>query len=93
MVVRMRRNRSQTAQRRSHHAVKAARLATCECGALRVPHRACPACGKYNGRVVVDVVARAERENRRQKRRDKDLRAAGQPTDSDKKKEDTKAGA
>lgn len=89
----MRRNRSQTAQRRSHHAVKAARPATCECGALRVSHRACPQCGKYNGRVVVDVVARAEREARRQKRRDKDLRAAGQPTEGDKKKEDTKAGA
>ncbi len=22
----------------------------CECGAYRLPHRICPACGKYNGR-------------------------------------------
>ncbi len=25
------------------------------CGALVKPHRACPACGQYNGRTVIDV--------------------------------------
>ena len=84
MVVRMRRNRSQTAQRRSHQALTAVRPATCECGALRLSHRACSECGKYNGKVVVDVVGRAKREARRQKRRNKDLRAAGQKTDAEK---------
>lgn len=82
MVVRMRRNRSQTAKRRSHHAIQATRPATCECGALRVSHRACPSCGKYNGRVVIDVVARAKREARRTKRRDMALRESGQTTSS-----------
>ncbi|HVU75705.1 MAG TPA: 50S ribosomal protein L32, partial [Candidatus Paceibacterota bacterium] len=53
----MRRNRSQTAQRRSHHALTGAETSKCECGALRQSHRACPECGKYNGRVVIDVVA------------------------------------
>lgn len=87
MVVRMRRNRSQTAQRRSHHALVASRLMKCEsCGALRLPHRACPTCGKYRGKVGVDVVAEAKRDARRLKRREKELKASGQIT-PDKEKE------
>ena len=65
-------------------------LATCECGALRISHRACPECGKYGGRVVVDVVARAKRDARRTKRKEKELRASGQVTE-DKKTEEAKA--
>jgi large subunit ribosomal protein L32 len=87
----MRRNRSETAKRRSHHALVATRTAKCECGALRLPHRACPACGKYNGRVVIDVVGRAAREARRQKRRQKELRESGQIRDTkENEKEDVK---
>ena len=86
MVVRMRRNRSETAKRRSHHALKAIGTVKCECGALRLPHRACQECGKYNGRVVIDMVARAAREQRRQKRRVKELRESGQIKE-DKEKE------
>ena len=86
----MRRNRSQTAQRRSHHAIVATRLVKCECGALRQNHRACPSCGKYAGRVAVDVVALAERKARRQKRHEKELRASGQITaEQDKEKATT----
>ena len=89
MVVRMRRNRSQTAQRRSHHALTATKSQVCECGALRLPHRACASCGKYNGRVVTDVVAEAQRTQRRTKRREKELMASGQitPETVEKKKE------
>lgn len=86
MVVRMRRNRSETAKRRSHHALTGARTVKCECGALRLPHTACPSCGKYNGRVIIDVVARAKREARRDKRRQAALRESGQITE-DKEKE------
>ena len=81
----MRVNRSKSGKRRSHHALTASRLITCECGHLRQNHRACPSCGKYGGRVVVDVVARATRDANRQKRREKALRASGlatQPSDS-----------
>ncbi len=60
MVVRMRHNRSQTRQTRSHHALKERVLAVCECGAARVSHRACPNCGRYKGRVVVDHAAKAQ---------------------------------
>ncbi len=81
----MRRNRSQTAKRRSHHAIKSGQLATCECGAPKQPHRACPSCGKYNGRVVIDVVARTARQQRRQKRHEKELRESGQITGKEEK--------
>lgn len=87
MVVRMRRNRSQTAKRRSHHALVAQRSAKCECGALRQQHRACATCGRYNGKVVIDMTANAAREARRQKRHEKALRASGH----DVKKEEEKA--
>ena len=83
----MRRNRSQTAQRRSHHAIKGARVATCECGEKRLPHRACANCGKYNGRVVVDMVAAQKRVARRAKRKQTELRESGQATNETKEKE------
>lgn len=86
----MRRNRSQTAQRRSHHALTATRVQKCECGALRQQHRACPSCGKYRGKVGVDVVAAAQRTARRNKRREKEMMASGQIT-QEKKKESAKA--
>ena len=86
----MRRNRSQTAQRRSHHAISGTGTVTCECGALHIPHRACPACGKYAGRVVIDVVARTQREQRRLQKKQKELRESGvetgEPAVSDDKK-------
>lgn len=81
MVVRMRANRSKTGKRRSHHALAATRLSACACGALIAPHRACASCGKYGERVVIDVVARAEREARRTKRKQTELRASGQIAD------------
>ncbi|MBI5644584.1 50S ribosomal protein L32 [Candidatus Kaiserbacteria bacterium] len=82
MVVRMRRNRSQTAKRRSHHAISGARTVRCECGAIRLPHRACAECGKYNGRVTIDVVARTKRDQRRMKRKETELRASGQTSET-----------
>lgn len=72
MVVRMRHTRAHTANRRSHHALKAETLVTCECGSPRVSHRACPSCGRYRGRVVVDVAAKAQaKAAKRSKKEDK----------------------
>ena len=77
--------------RRSHHALKGVRTTKCECGALRLPHRACATCGKYNGRVVIDVVAEAKRQARRNKRREKELKESGQITESKKEAETAKS--
>lgn len=87
MVVRMRRNRSETAKRRSHHALTASRAAVCECGALRQPHRACAACGKYNGKVAIDIVAKTQREQRRTKRKNVELQQSGRAAASAKTKD------
>ena len=78
MVVRMRRNRSQTAKRRSHHAISATQVSSCaSCGAIKQSHRACPGCGKYRGRVVIDVVAKKARATKRVARKTKALEASG----------------
>ena len=90
MVVRMRVNRSKTGKRRSHHGLTGARTATCECGALRVPHRACTNCGKYNGRIAIDIVAQTEREQRRMKRKQSELRQSGKDTGEKKETEAAK---
>lgn len=71
MVVRMRHTRSHTANRRSHHALKERALRVCECGAPRVSHRACQTCGRYNGRVVVDVAGKATAKAQKRAKRDK----------------------
>lgn len=60
MVVRMRHTRATTGDRRSHHALKDVRLSECSnCKEKHVRHRACPACGIYRGKTVIDVVAKA----------------------------------
>ena len=59
MVVRMRHTRAHTANRRSHHALKASNLTACDmCQALRVSHRACDACGGYKGKIVIKTKAK-----------------------------------
>ena len=55
-MVRMRINRSATRKRRSHHGLTEPRLSTCkDCGVKYLRHRACLECGKYRGRIVIDV--------------------------------------
>lgn len=84
----MRVNRSKTRKRRSHHGLSAARLTKDTKGAVHLRHRVDPETGMYRGRVVLDVVAAAKREQRRSKRKEKELRASGQETES--KKEEVK---
>ena len=61
MVVRMRHTRSHTANRRSHHALKAPALAVCKnCSASHRPHHMCLECGFYNGRQIIDLKAQKD---------------------------------
>jgi len=58
----MRHTRAHTANRRSHHAVKAQYGSKCpDCGALKLSHTACAKCGSYKGRKVVNTAKKAEK--------------------------------
>ena len=64
MVVRMRHTRAHTANRRSHHALKAANIVACKnCGAMKAPHKVCDACGYYRGKKVLQVKTKATKKS------------------------------
>ena len=45
-------------RRSSHWKLETPNMAVCpKCGGFRMPHRACKACGTYNGRTVVETEA------------------------------------
>lgn len=45
-------SRSKSRKRRTHYKVFAPALSLCSnCGELKPPHRACPSCGYYKGRI------------------------------------------
>jgi len=68
----MRHTRSHTANRRSHHGLKAPNMAVCKnCGGMHRPHHMCLDCGFYKGRVVLDLAAKKkDREARLQAKRE-----------------------
>lgn len=84
MVVRMRHTRSHSANRRSHHALKSPEMAVCKnCGAMHRPHHMCLACGFYNGRIVIDMKAKAEARAARMTAKREAIRAeAGLPAEA-----------
>lgn len=76
MTVRMRHTKGHTGNRRSHHALTGPRLSVCaSCGSSHIRHQACPTCGNYRGRAVVNTKAVAERSLARKQAK---LRARGE---------------
>jgi len=69
MVNHMRHNRSRVGMTRSHHALKNKEsIVLCpDCKAKKINHKACANCGKYNGRVVIDVMAKIAKKAKKQK--------------------------
>lgn len=51
-----RHSKSRTSKRRAHDALKVVSLSICpQCHERILPHRACPHCGYYKGRQVIEV--------------------------------------
>jgi len=74
----MRATRSHRDNRRAHHALSDVLLSRCpECSAPHLRHRACTQCGKYNGKVVIDVKAAVSKKEKKMKARQKELTAQG----------------
>lgn len=64
----MRHTRAHTANRRSHHAIKTTTLGTCkDCNAPKEMHKVCTHCGRYKGRVIIDVVKGVEKSQAKNK--------------------------
>jgi large subunit ribosomal protein L32 len=52
-------SRAKQGHRRSHLKLPLPQLVACEhCHQPKLPHHVCPTCGRYHGRIVVDVAAR-----------------------------------
>ena len=68
MVVRMRHTKGKRNRVRSHHALKVRVLAKCgHCGVSVYPHTVCENCGYYKGRMVIDVLAKLDKKERKKK--------------------------
>jgi len=58
---------------RSHHALTPTALSVCpDCKAKRLNHKVCTNCGKYNGRVVLDVMAKTVKKEKKLKAKSKE---------------------
>jgi len=49
-------SKSKRNKRRTHQKIAAPNVVACpQCGEAKLPHRACPNCGTYRGRAVIDT--------------------------------------
>jgi large subunit ribosomal protein L32 len=52
-----RHSKRRTSTRRAHDGLRRAVMSECpNCHEMKLPHRACPHCGRYKGREVIEVV-------------------------------------
>jgi len=67
----MRHTKSARNQRRAHHALVAVSASRCShCKAPVQPHTVCRNCGYYKDRQVVDVLAKLDKKERKQKEKE-----------------------
>ncbi|MBI2096977.1 MAG: 50S ribosomal protein L32 [Candidatus Sungbacteria bacterium] len=71
MVVRMKHTKGKKKRVRSHHALKARVFPKCShCGAEALAHNVCANCGYYQGRPVIDVLAKLDKKERKKKEKE-----------------------
>ena len=64
MVNHMRHTRAHTANRRSHHALKSPSVTLCkDCGMPKAKHIMCANCGRYKGKVIVDITKKIDKKH------------------------------
>ena len=72
-VPKKRTTKSKRNMRRSHHGVKKLMLVTCQkCHAQIPSHTACPQCGTYNGREVIDVMKKLSKQEKKAKEKSRE---------------------
>jgi large subunit ribosomal protein L32 len=55
-VPKRKKSKSKRNKRRTHQKIAGPNLTTCpQCGDARLPHHACPSCGTYKGRTVIET--------------------------------------
>lgn len=60
-VPKKKKSKSRTRMGRAHHGLAAPSLSECpQCGARKLPHRACRECGHYKGRQIFEVAQEEE---------------------------------
>jgi|TARA_B100001964_G_scaffold10238_1_gene10986 large subunit ribosomal protein L32 len=81
----MRHTKGHTGNRRSHHALEEPRLAKCtDCGEMHLKHRVCENCGKYRGRVVIDVEKEIQKKEEKAKKKQREMEQTGLKKDTKK---------
>ena len=70
-VPKQRHTKSRRNKRRSHLALQSRVFSICPKCKRKVPsHQMCPNCGYYKGRLVIDVLAKLEKRERKQKEKE-----------------------
>ncbi len=55
-VPKRKKSKSKRNKRRTHQKVAVPNLTRCpQCGEARLPHHACPSCGTYKGRTIIEI--------------------------------------
>lgn len=63
-----RHSRARGRRRRTHWKLSGIALIECpQCKSPKLPHKICPVCGHYNGRLIVDFEARKAKKEERKK--------------------------
>lgn len=73
-----RKPRGRTNQRRSHLHIAVPPLVACpQCKTMILPHTACPVCGTYRGRTVIDIAAQEAKAAKKERERKREATAEG----------------